>query len=88
MSQKINIERKPRVVLYTRSGCHLCEVAEEVLRAHGLAPEIVDIDVDPDLRTRFDTCVPVVEIDGRVRFRGRVDPELLRRILKSLGLED
>jgi hypothetical protein len=25
--------------------------------------------------------VPVVAIDGRVRFRGRVDPVLLRRIL-------
>jgi hypothetical protein len=26
--------------------------------------------------------VPVVEIDGKVRFRGRVDPVLLRRLLR------
>jgi hypothetical protein len=26
--------------------------------------------------------VPVVEIDGRDRFRGRVDPMLLRRMLR------
>ena len=40
---------------------------------------------DEELRNRFDTCVPVVEIDGRIRFRGRVDPRLLRRILRSGG---
>jgi hypothetical protein len=27
--------------------------------------------------------VPVVEIDGRIRFRGRVEPVLLRRLLQS-----
>jgi hypothetical protein len=43
---------------------------------------LVDIDADPKLLAGFDTCVPVVEIDGKVRFRGRVDPILLRRILR------
>jgi glutaredoxin len=71
----------PSVVLYTRDGCHLCEVARRVLEEHGLSPESVDIDADPELRKRFDTCVPVVEIDGRIRFRGRVEPVLLRRLL-------
>ena len=31
---------------------------------------------------RFNTCVPVVEIDGKIRFRGRVNKILLRRIVK------
>jgi len=69
------------VVLYTRRGCHLCDDALAVLRRHGVAPQEVDIDLDPDLRARYDTCVPVVEIDGRERFRGRVDERLLRRLL-------
>jgi hypothetical protein len=30
--------------------------------------------------------VPVVEINGRVRFRGAVHPVLLRRILRSENL--
>jgi glutaredoxin len=72
----------PRVVLYTRRGCHLCDDAKRLLEAHGLAPASVDIDADPALRKRFDTCVPVVEIDGRIRFRGRVEPMLLRRLLQ------
>jgi hypothetical protein len=59
----------------------LCEDAERVLREHGLEPVLVDIDADPALRERFTECVPVVEIDGRERFRGRVEPVLLRRLL-------
>jgi glutaredoxin len=70
-----------QVIVYTRSGCHLCEVAVDTLRRHGLEPELVDIDAEAGLRERFDTCVPVVEIDGRERFRGRVNEVLLRRLL-------
>ncbi|MCI0333240.1 MAG: glutaredoxin family protein [Planctomycetes bacterium] len=83
-SSKNDNKRAPIVVLYTRNGCHLCDNAEQVLLQHGLQPTLVDIDADPALKTRFDACVPVVEIDGRVRFRGRVDAVLLRRILWPL----
>ena len=72
-----------KVVLYTRDGCHLCEEAQEVLGECGIAATIVDIDADPNLRERFDTWVPVVEIDGQIRFRGRVEPRLLRRIVRT-----
>jgi glutaredoxin len=82
MSQKINTDGAFNVVLYTRKGCHLCENAEQLLLEHGLTPTVVDIDTDSQLKSQFDTCVPVVEIDGRVRFRGRVEPVLLRRILR------
>ena len=75
---------KPRrVVLYTREGCHLCEDALSLLKRHGLRPEIVDIDADSQLRQRYDVCVPVVVIDGKERFRGRVDERLLRRLLNA-----
>lgn len=74
-----------KVVIYSREGCHLCTDAEQLLLRHGLHPHVVDIDHDPALQARFDTCVPVVEIDGKVRFRGRVDALLLRRIIQSGG---
>ena len=67
--------------LYTRRGCHLCDNACEVLRRHGLEPREVDIDADDRLRAQYDTCVPVVWIAGKERFRGRVDEVLLRRLL-------
>ena len=73
-----------KVVLYMRALCHLCEDAERILAEHGLLASKVDVDTVPELRERFDTCVPVVEIDGKIRFRGRVDPILLKRLLKPI----
>ncbi len=73
------------VVLYTRRGCHLCEDARAALesagRRHPLAVRAVDVDADPELAARYGPEVPVVVIDGRVRFRGRVNPVLLERLL-------
>ena len=43
--------------------------------------KMIDIDADRQLRDAYNECVPVVEIDGKVRFRGRVDPVLLRRLI-------
>lgn len=71
------------VILYTRQGCHLCDEAHVVLSKYGLQPELVDIDAHPDCRARYTNCVPVVVIDGRERFRGRINEVLLRRLLKS-----
>ena len=71
----------PDVILYTRQGCHLCDDARDLLVRHGLRPRLMDIDADPALRQQFDTCVPVVVIDGRERFRGRVNEVLLNRLL-------
>lgn len=69
------------IVLYSRNGCHLCDVAAEILVRNGLKFDRIDIDADPESRARYDACVPVVVIDGQERFRGRVDELLLRRLL-------
>jgi glutaredoxin len=71
------------VVLYTRRGCHLCNDARALLERHGLQPQLVDIDANPLLRERYNECVPVVEIDGKERFRGRVNEVLLARLLAA-----
>ena len=75
------------VVLYTRAGCHLCDEAKALLERHrarfGLTITEVDIDRDPALKAQYDQCVPVIEIDGKVRFRGRVNEPLLLRLLKA-----
>jgi glutaredoxin len=72
----------PHFVVYTRPGCHLCDDAVALLRRYGLEPDLVDIDQDPQLRSRYDNCVPVVTVDGRERFRGRISEVLLRRLLR------
>ena len=73
------------VVVYSRTGCHLCEIVEETLTQ--LAGEAdfqwraVDIDGDPELRERFNEEVPVVFIDGRKAFKYRMDRQQFLRAL-------
>ncbi len=72
------------VMMYSRAGCCLCDEACAVLDKYreSLPPTVVvDIDSDPAILERFSTCIPVVEIDGKVRFRGRVNEVLLRRLI-------
>lgn len=71
----------PEVILYTRRGCHLCDDARDVLRKYRLELRVIDVDDNPELQALYDTCVPVVWMDGRERFRGRVNEVLLRRLL-------
>lgn len=73
----------PRIVVYTRPGCHLCEEACAVLERYGLAPDRVNIDTDPLLIEHYGLSIPVVTFDGQERFRGHVDEVLLRRLLKA-----
>ena len=71
---------------YTRRECPLCDHALEVLdRFRSVLPELelIDIDDDPELQQRFGDSVPVVELDGQVRFRGAVQPELLQRLIDA-----
>lgn len=73
------------VVLYTRKGCHLCEVVKETLtklhRRGGFQWREVDVDSDEQLRRRFTDEVPVVFIDGRKAFKYRVNEnEFLRKL--------
>lgn len=76
--------RFDRVILYTRQGCDLCVEAKHVLAEYAAyLPPVEEHDVDGrvELAEQFSTCVPVVEIDGKIRFRGRVSPVLLRRLI-------
>lgn len=78
-------------VLYTRSTCPLCDEAARLLSEYSrFLPDIaeVDIDADPRLQEKFNTCVPVVEFDGRVRFRGHISEPLLRRLIEGTAPVD
>ncbi len=72
--------------LYVSEGCHLCDEAASVLAEyHSWLPvaEEIDIRSDLDLVDRFGTCVPVVMLDGKVRFRGKINETLLRRLIEG-----
>jgi hypothetical protein len=65
------------VRLFSRPGCHLCDVAREVILAERVrtpfAFEDVNIDGDDELELRFGIRIPVVTIDGEERFEIEVD---------------
>jgi glutaredoxin len=71
------------VVLYTATGCHLCEAARRVVgAAHeelGFELREVGIDGDAALEAEYREWIPVVEIGGRRRFVHHVHPDALRR---------
>lgn len=79
--------REPRVVVYSRHDCCLCDEAlAEVERARleaAFEVRVVDVDSDPDLAARYGEEVPVIEVDGRKAFKYRVSRrELLRRLAR------
>ncbi|MCA9015611.1 MAG: glutaredoxin family protein [Planctomycetaceae bacterium] len=77
-------QRFETLTVYTKENCPLCEEAAEILEDYAayLPPaEFVDIYSDPALVKQFGTCVPVVAIDGKIRFRGRINEVLLRRLI-------
>jgi hypothetical protein len=57
------------------------KVLEEAQRRFGFAIEQVDIDHDADLVAKYNTEVPVVALNDKVRFRGVVNRALLERLL-------
>ncbi len=75
------------VTLYTRVGCHLCEQAEQVLRAEQeMTPftlVTVDVDRDPELTRRYGVRVPVVAAEGVEVFEYEVPVDLLRAHLRG-----
>jgi glutaredoxin len=77
----------PQVVLYTRSGCHLCDdVKASLTRLAGRARfhlQEIDIDTDPELVRRFNDEVPVVFIQGRKAFKYHLNEEEFLRLLSA-----
>ena len=74
-----------RVVVYSRSGCHLCAVAEAVVAQvcdqAGASWARIDIDDDPELARQFTEQVPVTFVDGSQHDFWKVDPLRLRQAL-------
>jgi glutaredoxin len=72
----------PRVVVYTKPGCHLCDDALAIVSAvcsdSGVEWSGQDISADRDLMAQWAEYVPVILVDGAVHDLFRVQPERLR----------
>jgi len=83
----------PDLILYGRSGCHLCEEARRLIAAlfderaasgHRV-PTLIerDIDADPDWQRAYFASIPVVEL-GDHRIELATSPARLRRLLTDV----
>jgi hypothetical protein len=76
---------QPRILVLTRPGCHLCEVAVETIAAvcaeTGDSWTERDITGDAELTRRFTDQVPVTFVDEAQHDYWRVDPVRLRAAL-------
>lgn len=77
----------PKLRVYSRPGCHLCELLVEdllpLVRGR-LALDVVDIDSRPDWQQQFGARIPVVEFAGQVVCQFRLDEAAIRAILANL----
>ena len=74
------------IQVFSRRGCHLCELLiEELLplvEGH-MELEICDIDAREEWRQEYDSRVPVVKYDGDFICQYHLDREALARILNK-----
>lgn len=75
------------VVLFARPGCHLCDVARDVVEdVRASVPftfEEVSIEGDDALELAYGIRIPVVAVDGEERFEIEVDPVELAALVRS-----
>jgi glutaredoxin len=76
----------PRITVYTRPGCHLCEDAKiavaRVSSITGAGWQEIDIAGDDELEAEYGEMIPVIHLDGRMHGYFRVEEE---RLLRDLG---
>jgi glutaredoxin len=75
-----------KVTVYSRTGCHLCEIAIDLINSvkgsNNFSLEIKLIDNDSELQKEYGEQVPVILIDEKVHDYWRVD---LIRFTKAIN---
>ena len=74
------------LTLFSRSGCHLCElmVREIALAAEGMETRLVHVDIDLQREWLcYSEEIPVLHINGRKAFKIRAEAESIRRRLEQ-----
>ena len=78
---------KPRVIIYSRPGCHLCEEAKQTIQSAQCVNEYtleeINIETDATLLGRYRYDIPVITIDGEEAFKHRLTEEEFRRRLAA-----
>lgn len=77
---------EPRITLYTRPGCHLCEDARAALdriAADGWRWREINVETDIELEREYGDRLPVIMLDGKEHGYFRVESDRLLRDLAT-----
>lgn len=80
----INTPRQPSIQVYSRPGCHLCEILLDELMLiirDQLELEVCNVDTDRDWQARFGQRVPVVVFEDQEICHFKLDKEAIARIV-------
>ncbi|QCP50468.1 glutaredoxin family protein [Trinickia violacea] len=81
----MDASRAPRLTLYGRAWCHLCDdmraELEPLLAEFGAQVTLVDVDTDPVLEALYNELVPVLVCEGVELCHYRLDAARVRAAL-------
>ena len=73
------------ITIYSKKGCHLCEVAmQKLLKIQNEFPfslTEIDIENNDELFEKYKYLIPVIEINGKEVFTYKIDENKLKEIL-------
>jgi glutaredoxin len=76
-----------RVILYGKPGCHLCDIAHQLLlglqREFDVTIEEIDITREPALMERYREMIPVLVIDDRTTLAAPIRTAEVRAALMN-----
>lgn len=72
----------PLWILYTRTGCHLCEYAEDLVAVYLPGCRLVDVDGDGRLQRAYGLRVPVLVRGDEVLLEGQIEESEVVRLTR------
>ena len=75
------------LTLFKKKDCHLCDVAKQkLLKLQQEFPfSLTEIDIEDDKAAfeRYKYLIPVIEMEGEMVFKYRIDENELKKLLRS-----
>jgi len=86
----VELKGNPEVVVYSKPGCHLCDVVKAILEklraSHAFHLREVNILEDSEARQKFELEIPVVCINGKKAFKYHLDEkQFLKKLKRDRG---
>lgn len=76
-----------RILLYTRTDCHLCEKVKDLLESlkseYNIQIQEIDISQDAELEKKYGDIIPVLDFPGGILLYGVIRKSQIRNALEE-----